>query len=147
MTYDIRRSSSQREHLGAALLGEPVAVAELDEHLVAAELVARPLEVVERRRLRDDVRRQLEEDPAELPGPPQRLERAEELAEDDPAQLPRRPVDPAAGVDRHAVAQVGRQLLEPHRMPGHQPEGLHVHHEPGRRAVGPALHHRLVGTR
>ena len=105
-------------------------MAELDQHPVAAELVARPLEVVERRGLPDDVRRQLEEDAAELPGRPQRLERVEELAEDVRAQLARRPVDAAALVDRHALAQVGRQLLELHRMARHQPERLHVHHEP-----------------
>ena len=89
------------------LLGEPDAVAELDQHLVAAELVARPLEVVERRRLRDDVRRQLEEDPAELARLPERLERVEELAEDDRAQLARRPVD-AAAVRRPASRRAGR---------------------------------------
>src|SRR5262249_22225276 len=37
------------------------------------------------------------------------------------------------------------KLLEPYRMAGHQPERLDVHDEPGRRAVGPALHRRRLG--
>ena len=39
------------EHLGPRLSANQDAVAELDEHLVAAELVARPVEVVEARGL------------------------------------------------------------------------------------------------
>jgi hypothetical protein len=119
-------------------------VPELDEHLVLAELLARPPEVVERRVLVDDVGRQLEEDPAELAGLAQRLERAEELAEDHGSELARRPVDAAALVDGHSLAQLGRQLLEPHRMARHQPERLHVHDEAVGRPVGPALHRRAL---
>ena len=132
------------ERLRAVLVVEPRAVAELDQHLVGAELVARPLEVLERRLLEDDVRRQLEEDAAELPRAAQRLERVEEAAEHLAAKLARRPVDAAALVDRHLGAQVLGQHLDLHRMPRHQAERLHVHREPGRRALGPALHHRLA---
>ena len=145
VTYDMPSLLEPAQHLFAPVDGEPVAVAELDEHLVAAELVARPLEVVERRGLRDDVGRHLEEDPAELPGLAQRLERGQELAEHDRALLGRRAVDPAAGIERHPVAEVGRQLLEAHRVARHQPERLDVHHEAVGRPVGPVLHHRLVG--
>ena len=67
----------------------------------------------------------------------------EELAEDGRARLARRAVDAAARVDRQALAQVGRHLLELHRVARHQPERLDVHHEAVRRAVGPALHHLL----
>ena len=81
--------------------------------------------------------------PAELARLAQRLERVEELAEDAGARLARRPVDAAACIDRQALAQVGRHLLELHRMPRHQPERLDVHHEPVRRALGPAAHHLL----
>ncbi len=105
----------------------------------------RPLEVVERRRLANDVRRELEEDPAELPALAQRLERVEELAEDDRPLLARRPVDAPALVDRHALAEVGRHLLELHRVARHEAERLHVHDESVRRPVGPALDHLAVG--
>ena len=134
----------EREARVAVLVVEPRAVAELDEHLVAGELLARPLEVVERRVLVDDVRRQLHEDPAELALAPQRLERLEEEPEDLAAQLARRPVDAAALVHRHLVAELRRDRLELHRMARHEAERLDVHHEVVRRAVGPALHHRLA---
>ena len=103
----------------------------------------RPLEVVERRRLPDDVRRELEEDPAQLPASRSGSSASRNSRKTRRAQLARRPVDAAALVDRHPLAQVGRQLLELHRMARHQPERLHVHHESGRRPVGPALHHLL----
>ena len=81
VTYAMPRSSSQRSTLLDDALLEPRRVPELDQHPVVAELVGRPLEVVERRRLPDDVRRHLEEDPAELARRAQRLERVEERAE------------------------------------------------------------------
>ena len=81
--------------------------------------------------------------PPSFPALAQRLQRREELPEDARAGLGRRPVDAAAVVDRQPFAQVGRHLLELHRVARHQPERLHVHDEAGRRAVGPALHHRL----
>ena len=81
---------------------------ELDQHLVAAELLLRPLEVLERGGLEDDVRRELHQDPAELAVPPQRLERLVEAAEDLGPELARRAVDAAALVDGRALAQVGR---------------------------------------
>ena len=138
---DVRRTDplEERERLRAVLVVEPRAVTELDEHLVAAELRARPLEIVERRLLEDDVRRELEEDPAELARAPQRLERLEEAPEDLAAQLARRPVDAAALVDRHRVAEILRNRLRLHRMPRHQSERLDVHREAGRRPLGPAL--------
>src|SRR6202011_2380394 len=61
------------------VLLEPGAMAELGQHPVAAELRTRPLEVVERGSLPDDVGRELEEDAAELAARPQWLERLEEL--------------------------------------------------------------------
>jgi hypothetical protein len=66
-------------------------VPELDEHLVVPDLLARPREVVVRRVLRDDVRRELEEEPAELARGPQRLERLEEPPKDLGPELARRP--------------------------------------------------------
>src|SRR5207248_7466025 len=95
----------------AVLVVEPRAVPELDEHLVIADLLARPLEVVERRLLVDDVRRQLEEDPAQLARGAERLERLEEAAEDLAAELARRAVDAAALVHGHLGAQVFRDRL------------------------------------
>ena len=82
--------------------------------------------------------------PPSLPVDAQRLERLEEPAEDLAAQLARRAVDATALVDRHRVAEVLRQHLDLHRVARHQPERLHVHREAVRRAVGPALHHRLA---
>ena len=46
-----------------------------------------------------------------------------------PRVLAGRPVDAAAVVDGHSVAQLGRDLFELHRVPRHQPERLHVHDE------------------
>ena len=69
----------------------------------------------------------------------------EEAAEHLAAKLARRPVDAAALVDRHRVAQILRQHLDLHRMARHQAERLDVHREAVGRAVGPALHHRLAG--
>ena len=82
--------------------------------------------------------------PPSLPVASQRLERLEETAEHFTAQLARRAVDAAALVHRHLRAQVLRQHLELHRVARHQAERLHVHDEPGRRSLGPALHHRLA---
>src|SRR3954469_14555061 len=104
-------------------------MAELDEHLVAAELLARPLEILERAVLEDDVRRQLEEDASELALAAERLEHLEEAAEHLAAELARRPVDAAALVHRHLVAEVLRNRLDLHRVARHQPERLHVHRE------------------
>ena len=47
---------------------------------------------------------ELEEDAAELPRLPERLQRGEELAEDDGAQLPGRSVDASPLVERHPLA-------------------------------------------
>ena len=58
--------------------------------------------------------------PPSLPLDAERLERVEEHAEDAGALVARRPVDAAAVVDRQPVAELGRHLLELHRMPGHQ---------------------------
>ena len=82
--------------------------------------------------------------PPSLPVDAQRLERGEEAAEHLAAQLARRPVDAAALVDGHRVAQILRQHLDLHRMARHQAERLDVHREAVGRAVGPALHHRLA---
>ena len=132
------------ERLAAVLVVEPARVPELDQHLVAAELLLRPLEVLERRGLEDDVGRQLHQDPAELARLAQRLQRLVEAAEDLGPELARRPVDAAARVERRRLAQVGRQLLGLDRVARHHAEGLHVHHEPVGRALGPVLHHVLV---
>ena len=144
-TWLIRCSSRKRSVSSRCSSSSQLAVPELDEHLVPAELLARPREVVEGGLLRDDVGRELEEEPAQLAGRAQRLERLEEAAEDLGAKLSRRAVDPAALVLRRLVAQVGRELLDLHRVPGHDAERLHVHHEPVRRALGPALDHLLGG--
>ena len=53
----------------------------LDQHCVVAQEVARPLEIVERRRLPDDIRRQLEQDPAELVRLARRRQALPEVAE------------------------------------------------------------------
>src|SRR5581483_7435013 len=100
-------------------------------------------EVLERPLLEDDIRRELEEDAAELSRAAQRLERLEEATEHLAAQLARRAVDAAALVDGHLRAQVLGQDLDLHGMACHQPEGLHVHDEPGRRPLRPALDRRL----
>ncbi len=118
-------------------------MAELDEHLVVSELVPRPLEIFERAVLVDDVGRELEEDAAELARRPQRLERREEAPEHLAAQLAGRPVDPAAFVHRHCVAQVLGDDLDLDGVARHQAERLDVHREAVGRPVGPALHHRL----
>ena len=133
----------EAQRLLALVVLVPASVTELDEHLVVLDLLARPGEVVERGLLGDDVRRELEEEPAELPGRAQRLERCSEPAEDLGAKLARGPVDPAAIVLRRLVAQVRRQLLDLHGMPGHHAERLNVHDEPVGRALGPALDHLL----
>src|SRR5438270_783275 len=67
----------EAKRVGAVLLVEPASVAELDEHLVAMKLLLRPFEVLERLWLVDDVRRELHQDSAKLPG---RAERPERLA-------------------------------------------------------------------
>jgi hypothetical protein len=83
-------------------------VAELDEHVVLAELIARPFEVVDRRLARDDVGSELHEDAAELAGRAERLERLAEAPEDLGAELSRRALDAALVVRRSFVAEVGR---------------------------------------
>jgi hypothetical protein len=120
-------------------------VAELDERAVAGELLHRPRQVVAREVLRHDVRRKLEQDAAELSRGAKRLERLVEAAEDLRAKLARRPVHPTALVRRRGVPEVGRELLELHRVAGHHPEGLHVHDEAVRGPLRPALRHRPVG--
>jgi hypothetical protein len=129
----------EREDASAVLLVEPAPVAKLDEHLVAAELLPRPLEILEGRRLADDIRGELNEDAPELPRAPDRLERLVEASEDLAAELARRPIDPAALVDRSFASQVGRKLLELDGVAGHEPEGLHVEDEVGRRPLAPLL--------
>src|SRR4029077_2084179 len=129
----------------AVLAVEPARMPELDEQLVVAELLARPLEIVERTVLVDDVRRELKQDPSELPRRSPRVERSKEPTEDLTAKLPRRPLDAPSLVRRRLVAQVGRQRLNLDRMARHQAERLDVHDESVRRALGPALHHLLVG--
>ena len=105
----VRRAQllQELERLVAMLVVEPARVPELDHQLVTGELLLRPLEVLERARLRDDVRRQLEEDAAELARRAQRLERVAEAAEDLGAELARRPVDAAALVDGAASRRSG----------------------------------------
>src|SRR5713101_7717473 len=111
------------------LVVQPRAVTELDEHLVAAELLTRPLEIFERAVLEDDIRGKLKEDAAQLALAAQRLERLEKAAEDLAAELARRAVDPAALVHRHRVTEILGQHLELHRMSRHQSERLDVHDE------------------
>ena len=135
----------EAQRLLAVLVLVPAPVPELDEHLVVLDLLARPGEVVEGGFLRDDVRRELEQETAELPSRAKRLERRPEPPEDLGAKLTRRPVDPAAIVLRRLVAQVRRQLLDLHGMPGHDAERLDVHDEAVGRALGPALDHLLDG--
>src|SRR6185437_9168517 len=113
----------------AVLVVEPARMPELDEQLVVAKLLPRPLEIVERTVLVDDVRRELKQDPSEFPCRSQRLERSEEPAEDLAAKLPRRPLDAPALVGRRLVAQVGRERLHLDRMACHQAERLDVHDE------------------
>ena len=133
----------EAQRLVAMLVVEPARVPELDEHLVATELLARPLQIVQRAVLEHDVRGELEQDPAELAGGAQRLERLEKATEDLAAKLPRRPLDAALVVRRRVVAQVGRERFELDGMARHQAERLHVHHESVRRPRCPALHHLL----
>ena len=83
--------------------------------------------------------------PPSFPGLAQRLECLVEAAEHLGAELARRSVDPAALVQRRALAEVGRQLLHLHRVARHDAEGLDVHDEAGRRALHPARDHRPVG--
>jgi hypothetical protein len=133
----------EAQELVAHVLRVPRPVARLEQERVAADLVARPVQVVERRRLPDDVRRHLEEDAAELARVAERRQRVEEFAEDGAARVTRRTVDASAVVDGQTFAQLGRHLLELHRMARHQPERLHVHDESFGRALRPAAHHLL----
>src|SRR5439155_23430521 len=96
----------EAERLLALLVLVPAPVPELDEHLVVADLLAGPGEIVVRGLLGHDVRRELEQDAAELSGDAQRLERSEETAEDLAAELARGAVDPATLVLRAPVAQI-----------------------------------------
>ena len=116
---------------------EPAAVPELDHHLVAAEALLGPLQVLERGLLADDVRRELHQDPAQLAGLAQGLERRAEAGEHLAAQLARRVVDAAAVVHLRLGPQIGGELLGAHGMARHHPERLHVEHESGRRAPRP----------
>ena len=134
----------EAQRVGVVLLVEPARVAELDEHLVATELFLRPLQVLERLRPVDDVRRKLHQDPAELPGRAQRLEGLVEALEDLGAVFARRPLDPAAGVGGD-VTQVGRELVDLDRVARHDAERLDVHREGVRRPLGPVRDHRRVG--
>ena len=77
----------EREGRVTLTLLVPGAVPELHEHLVPVHLLPGPLEVVERRFLRHHVRRELEEDPAELSSEPQGLECFVETPEDLRAEL------------------------------------------------------------
>ena len=95
------------QQLVADVLRVPGTVTRLEQEVVVADLLACPLEVVERRRLPDDVRRHLEEEAAELPRVAERCERVEELAEDLGARLARGPVD-APTLHRPAAPPGGR---------------------------------------
>ena len=143
---DVRRTElfEDPQRLCAVLVVEPARVPELDEHLVVAELLVRPLQIVERAILVHDIRGKLKEDPAQLAGRPEWLERCEEAAEDLSAKLAGGPVDATLLVGRHLVAEVRRQRLQLHRVSRHQSERLHVHDKVVRRPLGPALDHRLV---
>src|SRR5437870_1165217 len=102
----------EAESVVAVLVLEPARVPELDQHLVVPELLAGPAQIVERAILVDHVRRELEQDAAQLPRRPQWLERFEETAKHLPAKLPRRPLDPATLICRRVVAEVRRQRFE-----------------------------------
>ena len=135
----------ERERLCAVLLVEPAAVTKLDQDLVPGELGLRPFDVLERGGLVDDVRRELQQDAAELPALAQRLDGAGEPAEHLGAELAWRAVDTAARVDRHRVAQVLGQRFELDGVAGHQAERLHVHREARRSALGPVADELRVG--
>src|SRR3954454_10509428 len=72
----------KREDLRSVLVLEPAAVAELDERVVAPKLLLRPFQVLEGQGLAHDVGGKLQQDPAELSGRAQWLERLVEARED-----------------------------------------------------------------
>ena len=119
------------ERLRSILLVQPASVPKLDERPVAAELLDRPAQVVEREILVDDVRGELEEDASELACGSKRFESAVEAGEHLGAKLARGPMDAASLVERGGLPQVGRKLFRLDRVAGHDPEGLHVHDEAG----------------
>src|SRR5207247_1655248 len=92
----------------AMILVEPARVPELHEHLVVSDLLARPLQVLERAVLVDHIRGKLEEDPAELATGAQRLECDEESSKDLTAKLPGRPLDSTPLVCLRLVTQIRR---------------------------------------
>ena len=135
----------ERERVRPVLVVEPACVPELNKHLVVAEPLARPLEVLEREILVDDVRRELHEDPAELAGLPNGIERLAEAPEDLVAPFARGPLDAPTRVGLETIAQVRRDLLELHRMACHRGEGLDVEDEVVGSALGPVRRRLRLG--
>jgi hypothetical protein len=134
----------ERKRLRAVLVVEPASVPELDEQVDIRKLLARPLEVLERAVAIDHVRRQLEQDTAELARLAERRDRREEAAEDLAAHLPRHPLDPSVPVHLEPLVQVRRQLLELHGMACHRRERLDVEDEAVRSPLGPVRRRRLA---
>jgi putative transcriptional regulator len=121
------------------LVIEPAAVAELNEQFVVGQLRAQPLQILPRLRLRHDVRRELDQDSAELAGLVRRLERLAEEANELAAHLPRHALDAVAGVGLEPVAEALGYLLQLDRVAGHRRERLEVEDEAVRRPGGPFL--------
>src|SRR5207249_5821395 len=88
------------ERVSPMLVVEPAQMPELNEHVVFADLLPRPFQVLQRAIFVHDIGGKLEEDPAELSRRAKRLERLEEAPEDLPSELARRPVDAALLVGR-----------------------------------------------
>ena len=132
----------ERERPGAVLLLEPAPVAELDLGVVAVELLAHPLEVLERPRLHHDVRGHLEQDRPELAGLAQRLDHLAEQLEDDRARVPGHALDAAALVGGERGGERLGEDVVLHAVARHRREGLHVEDESLGHRVCP-FRHRL----
>ena len=110
----------ERERVRPLVLLEPGAVPELDERDERIEQRADARELGFRLGRLHEPRVVLEQDPAELPGELERLERRAELGE-------------------RRVVRLGRLVA------GHRGVRLHVEHELGRRALRPAAGDRRIG--
>ncbi len=128
---------------------EPAVGAELDAGGHVAEPLAGPGQLLAVVLLGREPGRVLEQDRAQLADLAERRQRLDEA----PPHLVDRVVGQVVGVDVLLVARLGVELVAdvgPQRLglrgvPGHEAVGLHVHHEPLRAAVGPALGELLGG--
>ena len=139
----------ERQRLARIALAHPGVIAELDREPVVGEQLACPRDQGLVLAGDDEPVRVLEQDRAELPSGPERLERDPEAGEEVVPQLGRQllGVEAALGqrLGRQQCRNVPGQPLRIGRVRGHRGKGLEAHGEAGRRSLRPERGLLLVG--